>query len=281
VGARLAATARLLLPLLLSVGPCLVGPDAVRAQVSRASSSGHSCMDCHLRKHEERMRVPEAMAGSGVGEVAPSSAFAGTLRPGHAADAGCLECHSSREQRAERAAESPDRVLTMASGAFLGLDLKDDHPLGDGRSRPTWSRDLLGGERPWGPREAVLASDRLVERTDPARCVDCHDLHDPFDSRRPPGSERVLCLGCHDQSYYAFRGHISTSCLDCHVMHDAPGATLLKARRSDDLCAACHQGAATFSDLEVDPGLHGPPGHDDVRVGRCSECHRIHGRSGG
>ena len=46
-------------------------------------------------------------------------------------------------------------------------------------------------------------------------------------------------------------------------------------------CAACHDGGATFSDVEMPPGSSGPRGHDDQRVGRCTECHRVHARSGG
>jgi predicted CXXCH cytochrome family protein len=191
-----------------------------------------------------------------------------------------MECHSTPERRIDRAWEQRERSVPLTDGKFLDVNLSDDHPVEGARRSSLWRRSLVGrlGRSPGGiPAETA---DRLVHDAPPAECSACHDPHSYSDATSDPSSVRSLCLSCHDPTYYALDEHITPSCVDCHVMHAAPGDDLLRSREPEDTCGACHLGTVSFGTVTVDPALRGPPGHDDVRTDRCVDCHQVHARGG-
>lgn len=269
----------------LVLGLSLVAPTflggALSAQSRGLAGLSHSCMDCHLRRHDERTAVSsEDMV---LPEPPPIGlpTFSFDISNGSTAtSAECLECHSSAERRRIRGEERPMDPLPIAEGLFLGVSLSDDHPLGNERRGSLWRTETLPSDVTGLSPQVANTRERLVREEESLECSDCHDPHSPFGSLNDPSTARTVCLQCHDPGFYGFQGHITPSCTDCHAMHGASGDRLLRTRRSNELCTSCHEGGAFFGELRVDAALHGPPGHDDFGRSRCTECHRVHAPPG-
>ncbi|HSM04536.1 MAG TPA: cytochrome c3 family protein [Longimicrobiales bacterium] len=246
--------------------------DGASAQASMASPFEHTCVDCHMRDHDYSTGSREA-AGSRVAARAMT-----TMMPGLSiASANCLECHSTEEQRGRRNADGNGDPVPLRGGAYLGLMNLGDHPLGTERRGTSRASAVVSN-----PFDADFdARDPFESMEGTVNCADCHDPH-AYDLLLDVSSdERTVCLECHDPTYYAFQEHLTPSCGDCHQQHGAPGPALTAERDLDALCAGCHRGTGRATTRRVDQALYGPPSHDDLKPGRCVDCHKVHGDPGG
>jgi predicted CXXCH cytochrome family protein len=230
-----------------------------------------TCTDCHLRDHDVNTGIAK------LDETPVVAPLFLSLIPGLSPASGnCLECHSTPERRVARAVDPGRGPLPIARGRFLGAGTQGNHPIGKERSTSGLRFDLRRGSGPGRATGPVSARERLVGDADVA-CSSCHVPHGSFADLAGSGDERTACLSCHDPEFYAFRGHFTPTCSDCHSLHGARGPSLLAERDPDVQCSACHDGSGASAMIRVEPGLRGPSGHDDFQAGRCTDCHKIHG----
>lgn len=88
--------------------------------------------------------------------------------------------------------------LTAASTAYIGTDLRDDHPISFGYSLSYPANpEIKGG--PFTPAEVKLDSSGKVQ------CTSCHDPHGTdFPKFLVAGMESgSICIACHDKRYWA------------------------------------------------------------------------------
>lgn len=83
------------------------------------------------------------------------------------------------------------------------------------------------------------------------------------------------CETCHNRGEHALwagsqHENRNVKCIDCHSVHAAQGATLMRAKTQQLTCAKCHQGITNKQQRF---------NHMPVREGKmqCSSCHNVHG----
>lgn len=201
--------------------------------------------------------------------------------------ATCLRCHSTPSIRAGQP-EFRDAPAGASGGAFLEMDLGDDHPLG-----VVDPHGVLADPGPsvaTRPGFGAVGASALVSGGTPRLgCTTCHDPHDRNGSLPSWEDERFLCLSCHDPGRYAHDRHADLRCSSCHDVHQGRGSALLKRPTGDDVCSDCHgpggtSGTPAFEALASRRarlfGAVAPPaspaGHAAPPTGRCLDCHPVH-----
>jgi predicted CXXCH cytochrome family protein len=196
----------------------------------------------------------------------------------------CLSCHDGTIALGQ--VLSRDDIIAMAggaaivsSGANLGTDLSDDHPIS---FRYTPSLAL---------QDRSLADPGTLDPRvplDPNGEVQCTTCHDPHNNAYGAflvmdNSNSDLCLSCHHTAQPTSPAH--EECASCHTQHAAPsGALLLRGPTITQSCLECHDGSVSraenilsdfqkFSNhgsglsLNIDQG---------ARESTCSDCHDPH-----
>ncbi len=229
-------------------------------------SPGGFCDACH-RSHpgrpgqyslrtDERERQPPAwlsVDAPGAGAVTES----------------CLRCHFDE---ATRRHQLDAERLPQGSGRYLGPDLSDDHPLGAADA----GRRLAPAVRPWqAPGAGAWARAGTIE------CTTCHDAHDPTMQVLSAAGQLDRCGSCHAPELAGLKAHSAVSCSDCHALHGARQAFLLRDAATEFLCARCHSAAtaaepgawARASSARPLPRTLSPSHYPGAA---CENCHVIH-----
>lgn len=232
------------------------GP-VVGLQLPEVSAFDHECSACHMQEHQ----VSEGK------DAGPSLPVFYDLSPESRV---CLRCHLTPERRFAEAGRGGGQGLRVGSGRYLDLDIASAHPVGR-----TWRAQA--GLRPSDHDPLATGKLRWSSPPEGIECSDCHRPHPERPGMRVVTDEKTICSECHDPGVYVFEGHVTPGCGDCHSMHEGRTRDLLRMDDSDLLCSACHEGGggAVFTDpVTVIPG---PRGHTEVQLGRCVDCHRVHG----
>lgn len=193
------------------------------------------------------------------------------------ASLSCLRCHSTPGLRS-RQPEFAGRPPAAKAGAFLSLDLADDHPVGRIRGDglvSTGDRPRPGGLGPAGRRMSLRAIGPGA--TAEIQCTTCHDPHERTASLPSAETQRRLCGACHEPARYSLRRHAELACSDCHALHGGADERLLREGGEEPLCRSCHDGAARPRGgiaRTIAPRID--PGHGASGGGSCLTCHPAH-----
>jgi predicted CXXCH cytochrome family protein len=191
----------------------------------------------------------------------------------------CVRCHLTGDLRDRQPGfAGSSSSSSSGSDSYLGLDLRDDHPLGQlnlalatGHSSALPVRALerseLGSTRP-----------PLGAATQDVECTTCHDPHRRTGSVPTPEEQRLLCTGCHEPGGYSLRSHSSLACSDCHSLHGGTEVALLAEPVLDLLCNSCHDPSGVPLGTRAHrPELpQAPSGHDRSLGESCLGCHEAH-----
>jgi predicted CXXCH cytochrome family protein len=199
----------------------------------------------------------------------------------------CLRCHTSPAIRSSQP-EFRGSAPGVSGGAYLQMDLGDDHSLGiidpgSVLAEPRLSASMRPG---LGAASASLLNDGGALRIG---CTTCHDPHDRNGSLPSLEDERFLCESCHDPARYAYDRHEELPCSSCHAVHAGHGRELFNRPTADEVCTGCHGpgatgGAPSFEAMASRRArLYGavvppvsPSGHLTPPEGRCVDCHPVH-----
>ena len=199
-----------------------------------------------------------------------------------AASRSCLRCHWTASERMRQPEFSA--VPTAVHGKYLQYDLTDDHPLGQ-VSRQSILEDTSPLVDPTRSLRATVLVGPGVNDNDLGQieCILCHDPHDRHSVIPRTEELGILCGTCHDPASYAFAGHTSLACGNCHSLHGGHDGRLLAERTSTVLCQSCHEsgGMSLTESLDVSPTAvvqlpPAPRGHERAPEGECISCHQLH-----
>lgn len=169
------------------------------ANVNGVGDSSEICIYCHTPHGGEEAVAPlwNRTGGTAAGDFLIYSS--GTLSQSGGAPAGvslaCLSCHDgvTSLNNLINGGSANSVAIDVNSAAFLGTDLRDDHPIGV----------LMIGNGDPGLFSAVVGTFVQLFGTleDTVECASCHNVHDdtnnPFLRQSNAGSG--LCLACHDK----------------------------------------------------------------------------------
>jgi predicted CXXCH cytochrome family protein len=234
----------------------------------------------------------------------------------------CLSCHDGTI--ALGAVLNPVGGLPITGkisggAAYLGTDLRDDHPV-------SFSYDYIVSQAPQEfvspppPELLFYGYDANVH------CSTCHDPHDNKNGKfllvNSKGSN--LCTRCHIKDGWPLSTHKSSTtalpaplpgmewtqsatppwatvadygCEGCHQPHSAGGKKrLLRRNAEEENCYACHNGAVALKNIEAQfknktythpvgmyTDLHDPTESPTQLTGHveCVDCHNAHAANGG
>jgi predicted CXXCH cytochrome family protein len=187
----------------------------------------------------------------------------------------CLRCHSTQSIRGAQPDFASLLSTTAGEQGYLGLDLSNDHPVGEAIER---AGSLSQTGRPYGsdpnrliPRSNIGANPSQIE------CTTCHDPHDRNGSTPRAEEQHFLCGSCHDLTRYSLAGHSTLACTACHKIHGGHDVELLAEPVADVLCNSCHgPGGALLSRATVGVAAVAPEGHRQPQSERCTACHAVH-----
>ena len=230
------------------------------------------CNLCH-GTHPERSEDYGLRTGDG-GPIAGAPGLGGASK-------SCLRCHSTSSERL-RQPEFSAAPMAAVDGKYLQYDLTDDHPLGQVGRRSILDEGSAVGD----PRKSLRANvvmGRGFEETGEVECTLCHNPHDRHSIVPGPEEQKVLCGSCHEPATYAFEGHPSLACGNCHDLHGGQEGNLLAEPTSTVLCNSCHEagGVGVSQRLEGSGSAAivlppAPRGHTRAPEGDCVSCHRLH-----
>jgi len=103
----------------------------------------------------------------------------------------------------------------------------------------------------------------------PYKNKQCNDCHDFTKSGGLVAPRKELCFRCHDtiiQGAYIHAPAASGECLNCHLPHDSPFASLLKEEKAK-LCTSCH------AEPRMARSLHERAARAAIH---CTDCHDPH-----
>ena len=176
----------------------------------------------------------------------------------------CLSCHDGTIALSQYGGSTLIGATMMPNEAAtinpnLTTDLSDDHPISFAYTEALALQSHLASP-------STLPGRVRLEQGVNLECTACHDPHDNqygnflvmnnSDPGKPdyaPGSP--LCVTCHKPPNWDASTHnpaitpaLANGCLNCHAVHNAPGAVrLLRGARQEDTCVqSCHNG--------IDPG---------------------------
>jgi predicted CXXCH cytochrome family protein len=212
------------------------------------------------------------------------------------AEGRCLDCHDPHGSSLPKALRAQGKSLCLRCH-------EQSAPAGKGTPGPAFRLDLKRPVMHYPVSEGdcgdchVVAhggeNPRLLKKSPPALCHDCHDrqdrqkyvhgavlagdctvCHDPHGSSSPKllarESQKELCFQCH-QDDVTGRAVLHPpvadgKCLECHGAHGAPNRANLLGGSGKQACYACHQ-----------PVDQGKVKHAALERYGCTGCHDPHG----
>lgn len=280
----------------------------------RALHETRMCIFCHT-PHRGRTSAPLWNREDSTQSYLEynSSTFGGITSQPDGSSKLCLSCHDG--SIALGLVVNDPREIEMVPGhtrldrgsAFIGTNLRDDHPI---------SFDYSSSEGGRGPdylRASSITPPVHLDMLGRVQCTSCHDPH-----RSPFGdfllaSDRYsgLCLSCHTPKGWTTTSHSTSAatwngargdpwigakystvaengCANCHRPHNAGRpARLLAHAEEEENCLRCHNGSVSALDITIDlnkPYGHNPfltqgvhdPSENPVLMGRHSECEDCH-----
>ncbi len=158
----------------------------------------------------------------------------------------CSNCHDKPEDAAAVKSDLP----------ALCLECHDDKTKVGDKARRSVHSPVADGDCAACHDPHSSAYKALLTQEPPALCQDCHGAMNEDGEKKPLAVQ-------HDPVE-------SGSCLDCHDVHAADFAKLVKKDQAS-LCNDCHDDPTHEGDKDL-KHIHGPVGDGD-----CTACHRIHG----
>ncbi len=192
----------------------------------------------------------------------------------------CLRCHGTPELRAREPEYSGRPAAAIGSGAYLGLDLSDDHRLGsieDSEGLPRFGRTAAPRSVPGSLRIGRWIPEGEASHIE---CTTCHDPHRRDIGPLSSAELQVVCGNCHDPATYTLPGHADQPCTDCHRMHGGAETNLLAEHDTDALCTECHGapagGPAPPMDAHLTTGSRASFRSSPGELNTCTDCHIVH-----
>ncbi len=231
----------------------------------------------------------------------------------------CLSCHDGTialgevNSRASDIFDGAGGKMPLSSGANLGIDLSNNHPVSF-----TYDAALASAD---GGLKFPPDYPANVDGNSKLQCTSCHDPHDNINGSFLLASNlnSGLCISCHDKNLWSASSHNTSTatwnnsgtdpwshiqspyssvadnaCSNCHSTHNAPGnAQILKSNLEEDNCLDCHNGNVAQTDIASQliktfkhdvagyNGIHQPddgisfPTHVE-----CTDCHNPHAANG-
>jgi predicted CXXCH cytochrome family protein len=288
----------------------------------RATRESQVCLFCHV-PHATRTDAPLWNRADSRQSylVYSSSTFEGAAAQPNGSTKLCLSCHDG--SLALGAVLSAPSELEMAPGrrflasgpAFLGTNLRDDHPVSF-----DYATSRGGTSREFRPPSSIPPPVHLDDGGR-VQCTSCHDPHDDSRGDFLLASDRfsLLCTACHQPDEWTRAAHASSSatwngtgtdpwpkaryatvaenaCANCHTEHGGGAAErLLLFAAEEDNCLACHNRNVARTNLLADlakPSAHTPfstlgvhdPLEDPLAMTRhaeCVDCHDPHAARAG
>jgi len=262
------------------------------------------CTTCHGVHHESETSGPRTdLAATGLrgGDCARCHAPAfrelhGTVHQSLATvdSSGCISCHAGGEQHAasggrpelvERLRGATARVQIQTCNAChggqktncsfsLGAHARADIGCLDCHSPASGAHDITRADATQDNCFKCHAGVALAFRHanhHPIDGIGCAGCHDPHRGRTQRTLRQETCLKCHREYrgpyVYAHHADKGEGCLACHLPHGGSHRKLLKARRSRDVCLACHADLPSFHDQSAGSVYR-----------NCLSCHtKVHG----
>ncbi len=181
----------------------------------------------------------------------------------------CLSCHDGSIALGNVLSRPTTHPIVMTARTIppgttdLTNDLSDDHPIGF-----RYDRALVNIDRQLRAPEVVSRELPLGAHGE-MHCTTCHDPHNNElgSFLRITDEMATVCITCHDRKGWRHSSHATShkattgrtvdptqrlkygsvmdnGCMNCHKIHSAPKRErLLRARRDEDNCLNCHNGA--------------------------------------
>jgi predicted CXXCH cytochrome family protein len=222
----------------------------------------------------------------------------------------CLSCHDGTVASTHATGSDRGGVYISSSGANLGTDLSDDHPISFVYS------NILSAKDTQIRSPSSLPEELKLDRSKELQCTTCHDPHDNINGHFLVMSNEgsAMCLSCHDidgwqgsihegssalvqassDEYLKMSKYATVSengCGSCHRPHSAGGRErLLHFAKSEENCLNCHNGSVASTDIRAAlsrqsrhdvsryNGVHDPeenPASAPKHV-ECEDCHNPH-----
>ncbi len=273
----------------------------------KSSDSTEICVFCHT-PHNSNPSGPgwNKQDQGSTYNVYESQTLAATLSPNSPAlgqptgsSKLCLSCHDGtiaigsllnmpgKEMEGTLGVAGPGVTagkLTTASTAFIGTDLRDDHPISFDYS--------LSSQNPEIKDSTSLPVEVKLDSSNKVQCTSCHDPHGTANPKFLVASldNGNLCSACHDKRYWATNPSVHKtsaatwnqtginpwhedmgaagftddtplmqSCLACHSSHNgAAGKSLLRGTNPSTMlvedeewtCLNCHNGNVAAKDMD-------------------------------
>ncbi len=288
------------------------GPGAFRAM-----EESRMCIFCHT-PHRSRTTAPLWNREDSTESYLEysSTTFDGSTSQPNGSSKLCLSCHDGSIALGMIVSNNreiqmlPGRRMLNQGGAFIGTNLRDDHPI---------SFDYASSEAGGGTEYRVASAIAAPVHLDAAGQVQCTSCHDPH--LNPFGGFLVqtdryssLCLSCHTPRDWQLTSHgnstatwnganedpwrgakystvAENACANCHRPHSAgQPARLLAHQAEEDNCIHCHNGNVAIKNILSDiskpyghnpfltQGVHDPAENPTLmsRHAECEDCHNPH-----
>ncbi len=294
------------------------GPGAYHAQ-----AEGEVCIFCHA-PHNASLQAPLWNRDDSRASYLTyqSTTFQGAIAQPNGSTKLCLSCHDGTIAlgkvvslgQTEIAMQAGRRFLDQGE-AFLGTNLRDDHPVSF-----AYDGSRGGSSSEFVPARSIPHPVQLDGKGQ-VQCTSCHDAHDDSFGNflRTTDRQGALCLACHQPAGWTASAHRSSSaqwngagadpwprsdyttvadnaCANCHVPHGAgQPARLLQPAVEDDTCLRCHGGNVAQRDIRSQ--IARPSGHNALattgvhdaaedplvmaRHAECQDCHNPHAARAG
>lgn len=228
----------------------------------------------------------------------------------------CLSCHDGTIALGEMISRANAVVMSGGKSRMpqgpgnQGIDLTDDHPISFAYTA------TLAAQNGELALPGTFDSRLKLDENGELQCTTCHMAHDntygAFLVKPNIGSQ--MCTECHKMNGWLQTSHslsaatwsgqaqdpwpdtnftnvADNACQNCHMPHAVNGGPrLLRHRREEDNCSACHNGRVASEDVmtEIDQfsshrvsdttAMHDPvePAVVDARHVECQDCHNAH-----
>ena len=179
-----------------------------RSETWHSGAGAEICIVCHT-PHNSDITIPEAPLWNHDNTGATFQPYSGTtLNAAVGQPTGesllCLSCHDGSVALDSYGGSSGTNFLVLTDDAFVGIDLRDDHPISftyddalatsdGGLHAPTATASGLAGG-------GTITTDLLYSGV--MQCSSCHDVHRTVgipSLLRIDNAGSALCLTCHDK----------------------------------------------------------------------------------